>query len=213
MVTPDKPDLSSLPEGLTGGDLVKIPAGTRIFQSGDACSQFFYLIDGTIRVDLIAKGGRAIMLYRFGADETCILTTSCLLSGDNYCAEAHTETDITVYVVPFASFESQLNQSEEFRRLVFSSFSERLASMMGKIEEVAFIPIETRLAARLLELGTAHSIIHVTHEQLSVDLGTAREVVSRKLAQWEKQGLVARARGTVTLINIGKLKTIAALGD
>lgn len=213
MATPDARDLSSLPDGLKGGDLVKVPSGTRIFQSGDACSQFFYLMEGTIRVDLIAKGGRSIMLYRFGADETCILTTSCLLSGDNYCAEAHTETDITVYVVPFTSFEDQLNQSEEFRRLVFSSFSERLASMMGKIEEVAFVPIETRLAARLLEIRSTDNVIHATHEQLSIDLGTAREVVSRKLAQWERKGLVARARGTVKLVNIQKLEAISALGD
>lgn len=203
----------SLPEGLTGGQLVTLPAGTRVFQAGDACTQFFYLIEGAIRVDLIAKGGRAILLYRFGADETCILTTSCLLSGDQYCAEAHTESEVKAYVVPFASFEAQLNSSEDFRRLVFSSFSERLASMMGKIEEVAFTPIETRLAMRLLEMRPADDTVHVTHDQLAVDLGTAREVVSRKLAQWEKSGLIVRARGTLRLINIGKLENIAALGD
>jgi len=56
--------------------------------------------------------------------------------------------------------------------------------MMGKIEEVAFVPIEARLAARLLELGIRQSTIRITHEQIAIILGTAREVVSRKLAQW-----------------------------
>lgn len=213
MATRDSTSTSSLPDGLKGGQLVTLPAGTRVFQAGDACTQFFYLIEGAIRVDLIAKGGRAIMLYRFGADETCILTTSCLLSGDKYCAEAHTESDVQAYVVPFATFEAQLNQSEAFRRLVFSSFSERLASMMGKIEEVAFIPIETRLATRLLELTTSEGTVFATHDQLAIDLGTAREVVSRKLAQWEKSGLIQRARGSLRLVNVRKLENIAALGD
>ncbi|MEO1149656.1 MAG: cyclic nucleotide-binding domain-containing protein [Pseudomonadota bacterium] len=122
MVAQNTEDTFYLPEGLKGGQLVDLPAGTRVFQAGDACTQFFYLIEGAIRVDLITKGGRAIMLYRFGADETCILTTSCLLSGDKYCAEAHTESDVKAYIVPFSSFEVQLNQSEEFRRLVFFPF-------------------------------------------------------------------------------------------
>jgi len=56
------------------------------------------LLEGSIRVDLTAKNGRSIMLYRFGADETCVLTTSCLMSGDDYCAEAHTESAIKACV-------------------------------------------------------------------------------------------------------------------
>lgn len=213
MATRDDTCASSLPDGLKGGQLVTLPAGTRVFQAGDACTQFFYLIRGAIRVDLIAKGGRAIMLYRFGADQTCVLTTSCLLSGDKYCAEAHTESDVQAYVVPFASFEAQLNQSEAFRRLIFSSFSDRLAAMMERIEEVAFVPIETRLATRLLTLTASDGLVLITHDQLANDLGTAREVVSRKLAQWEKSGLIERARGAVRLVNVRKLENIAALGD
>lgn len=205
--------LSSVPDCLKGGNLIRLPAGARLFQTGDDCTQFFYLIDGKIRVDLIAKGGRAIMLYRFGADEPCILTMSCLLSGDKYCAEAHTETEVKAYVVPLSSFEEQMNSSEDFRRLVFSSFSARLSSMMGKIEEIAAVSIDARLASRLLEMRSSHPMIHVTHEQLAVDLGTAREVVSRRLAQWEKNGLIKRARGSLRLLNIGQIESMAKLSD
>lgn len=85
--------------------------------------------------------------------------------------------------------------------------------MMGKIEEIAFVPIDTRLASRLLELRSDNPTIHITHEQLALDLGTAREVVSRKLAQWETKGLIARARGSVRLVNVRKLEQMSALGD
>ncbi len=149
------------------------------------------------------------MLYRFGADETCVLTTSCLLGGDDYCAEAHVEEDAKACIVPHTMFEARVNDSFEFRRLVFASFSERLVSMMNKIEEVAFIPIGTRLASRVLQIQNNEDIIIATHEQLASDLGTSREVISRKLAQWEQQGIIKRGRGSLRIINMAKIQRMA----
>ena len=202
-----------IPEMFANAQRVSLPAGTRVFQSGDACTQFFYLLSGSIRVDLISKTGKSIMLYRFGGDETCILTTSCLLSGDDYCAEAHVETDVEACVLPLNSFNAMLDQSDAFRSLVFTSFSQRLAAMMGKIEDVAFVPIEQRLAARVLDLADQTLWITATHEQLANDLGSAREVISRKLSLWEKQGLVERTRGAFQIVDFAGLKTLADLRD
>jgi len=206
-------DAGTLPDCLNEAEIIRLPKGARIFTPGDSCNQFFYLLEGVIRVDLIARSGKAITLYRFGASETCILTTSCLLSGEDYCAEAHVEEPVKTCIVPFAAFETGLNQSAEFRHLVFSSFAQRLSAMMGKIEEVAFTPIDTRLAARVLELNASNKIIHVTHEQLAADLGTAREVISRKFAQWEKTGMIERARGSLRVLNTQKLERMAELRD
>lgn len=202
-----------IPEMFANAQRVSLPAGTRVFQSGDACTQFFYLLSGSIRVDLISKTGKSIMLYRFGGDETCILTTSCLLSGDDYCAEAHVETDVEACVLPLNSFNAMLDQSDAFRSLVFTSFSQRLAAMMGKIEDVAFVPIEQRLAARVLDLADQTLWITATHEQLANDLGSAREVISRKLSLWEKHGLVERTRGAFQIVDLAGLKTLADLRD
>ena len=43
------------------------------------------------------------------------------------------------------------------------------------------------------------STISTTHEQIAKNLGTAREVVSRMLKYFEKEGLVSLGRGTVTI--------------
>ena len=202
-----------IPDMLAGGTRVSLPAGTRVFQSGDECTQFFYLLSGSIRVDLISKTGKSIMLYRFGGDETCILTTACLLSGDDYCAEAHVETDVEACVLSRAAFKAQLDQSSDFRMLVFESFSHRLAAMMTKIEDVAFIPIEARLAARVIDIADKNLWIYATHEQLANDLGSAREVISRKLSLWDRQGLIDRARGAFQIIDYRSLKKLSELSD
>ena len=206
----DRPGDGRIPDCLRDADVVRLSKGAVVFQAGDACTRFFYLLDGSVRVDLVSRAGKSILLYRFGADQTCVLTTSCLMSGEDYCAEAHVEEDAIVCVIPYPVFEAKLNSSPEFRRLVFSSLSQRLAAMMGKIEDVAFVSIDMRLAARVLELSEGADLIHATHEQLAVDLGTSREVVSRKLAQWEDGGLVARGRGSLRILKPQELRRRAA---
>ncbi len=160
---------------------MSIPAGARIFQPGDACTQFVYLIKGIVRVDLITKSGKPITLYRFGGGETCVMTTSCLLGGDDYCAAAYVEQPVRAATLSQTVFHEKLNSSDDFRKLVFSSIASRLAAMMTKIEDIASTPIDIRLAQRLIELGDGAAALHVTHDQLAADLGTAREVISRGL--------------------------------
>ncbi|MEL6323865.1 MAG: Crp/Fnr family transcriptional regulator [Pseudomonadota bacterium] len=212
---PEDKDAAIIPDCLQGAQTVSLPRGHLVFQAGDPCSQFFYLLSGSIRVDLISKSGKAIMLYRFGGDETCVLTTSCLLGGDDYCAEAHVEEDARACVLSQAAFEERLGTSAAFRHLVFASFSQRLAEMMGKIEEVAFAPIDARLANWLLTPADASDPhqISVTHEKLAADLGTAREVISRKLSQWERLDIIARGRGVIQILDPNKLRRMATLGD
>lgn len=213
-----EPGPSNIPDSLQDAQPVSLPKGMRVFTAGDACTQFFYLLAGSIRVDLIAKTGRTIALYRFGAGQTCILTTSCLLSGEDYCAEAIVEEDVSALVLPQSTFRVRLSQSAPFRDIVFSSFAERLTAMMGKIEEVAFSPLDQRLAKWILKEPCDEGLITTTHDQIAADLGTAREVVSRKLSAWERQGLVERSRGTLRILERGAISRLsqsdnAALGD
>ena len=85
---------------------VSLKAGTQVFGAGDPCRNFYFLLEGSIRVDLISRNGKSIMLYRFGEGETCILTTSCLLGGEDYSAEAHVEKDTVAIAVPESEFQA-----------------------------------------------------------------------------------------------------------
>jgi CRP/FNR family transcriptional regulator len=192
---------------------VSLPTGAKVFRPGGQCDTFYYIITGTIRVDLLTEDGRSVLLYEINADETCVLTTACILSGDAYAAEATAQTPVTAYAMAKSDFDTQLQLSSAFRNLVFTSFGTRVALMMGKVDEIAFQTIDARLARRILKLGEETAVISTTHDQLGHDLGTAREVVSRKLKIWEKKGLIQRDRGTLTLLDRAKLSALAAMGD
>ena len=136
-----------------------------------------------------------------------------MISDHTYCAEAITETEIDAVAIPKIKFQELLHNSQPFREIVFQSFSYRLSAMMHKIDEVSFASLDKKLARRLLKLREKAEVIDVTHEHLANDVGSAREVVSRKLVDWEKQGLIARGRGSIRLTAEFDLKKIADLGD
>ena len=199
---------------LASAQIVKLEQGRFVFHAGDMCEAFLLLLNGEVRVQLTSAGGREITLYRIGRGGSCILTTSCLLSNENYPAEAIAESDVEALAIPISSFQDALEESQWFRRFVFDGFSMRLTSVIQKIEHIAFTSIDARLAAVLLELDRK-GIQKITHQDIAVELGTAREVVSRHLKRFESHGWVQLGRGKVALVDRDRIQamTTPAFGD
>lgn len=179
------------------GTRMAVPRGTVLFRIGGLCHNFLMLLDGTVRVQMTAETGREIVLYRVGAGETCILTTACLMTRAGYSAEGVAETDLDAIALGAGAFHELLARSAVFRDFVFASFGTRLLGMMMLVEEVAFGRIDLRLARFLVDHRDARGGLDTTHQTLAVELGTAREVVSRQLKEFERRGLVELSRGRV----------------
>ncbi len=189
--------------------ILRLPQGSRIFGPGQSPGSYLLLLDGDIRVSQTSEGGREIVLYRVSAGESCALTTVCLLGDDDYQAEAIAETDIEAVAIPRSTFDDVIARSPVFRRFVFAAFSHRVTDLFKLIDEVAFQRMDVRLAAKLVELAGASDTLVLTHQQLAAELGTAREVVSRQLHEFQRRGWVTSARGSMTIDNRAALQTLA----
>lgn len=187
-----------------------LPAGTKVFEAGAPCRDFLMIAEGRVRVQQVSAEGREIVLYRVGAGESCILTTACLLAHEDYAAEAVAETEVGGILLSREGFNRLLAGSARFRDLVFAGFARRLADLMHLVEEVAFGHVDTRLAERLLALAGAGDAVHHTHQELAIELGTAREVVSRQLKEFERRGHVDLERGRIALRDRAALAALAA---
>jgi cyclic nucleotide-binding protein len=77
------------------------------------------------------------------------------------------------------------------------------------VDEIAFKRLDRRLAEKLLELADAQGVVVTTHQELSVELGSAREVISRQLRVFREKGWVAVARGKVRILNAMALSQLA----
>lgn len=176
-----------------------IPSGTILFQDGAECSAYVLVLDGSIRVQKVAENGREIVLYRVESGQSCVLTTNCLITREDYAAEGIAETEIRALILPAATFRTLLGQSEAFRDFVFSAYATRIADLLMLIEEVAFGRIDVRLGGWLRQRTDGNGEIRATHQEIATELGTAREVVSRQLKEFERRGWVGLHRGRVEI--------------
>lgn len=189
--------------------LIKAQARTVVFEPGMAADRLLLLLKGTVRVQQLAESGREIVLYRVQAGECCVLTTSCLLAAENYTAEGIAETAIEAVTVARADFEQLLAQSELFRKFVFMFWSQRITDLFVMVESLAFERMEVRLARKLLELSNGESRLDATHHELAVELGSAREVMSRQLAKLQRRGWILQKRGVIEITDIDNLQALA----
>jgi CRP/FNR family transcriptional regulator len=183
--------------------------GRSHFWPGKAPENLLLLLEGTVRVQQTSESGRDILLYRVGAGESCVLTTACLLAYEDYSAEGIAETDLSAVLVPRRTFDDLIARSPEFRRFVFTAYSRRITDLFLVIEEIVFRRLDVRLAQKLLLLADRDGSLQATHQSLAQELGTAREVVSRQLQEFQRRGWVELGRGVVRITAPAGLRRLA----
>lgn len=188
--------------------VLSVPKGTVVFTPGDKPDSLLLLLDGVVRVQQLSKDGREIVLYRVRAGESCVLTTACLLAFEEYSAEGIAETEVEAATIPVALFDELISSSKNFRQFVFSTYSQRITELMHVIEDVAFHRIDVRLADKLLALSGGDQKIKITHQELSKELGSAREVVSRQLSEFQRRQWISQSRGAIELLDIDSLRDL-----
>ncbi len=186
-----------------------IPGGATLFSPGEAVKGYVIVLSGRVGVHLVGPTGRDILLYQVAPGQSCIQSTLGLFGGDDYTAEATTDTDTRLVLVPRGLFFSLLDSSPEFRRIVFQAFAGRMQSMMQLIENVSFMRVEERLAALLLERADAEGRLRMTQADMATAIGSAREVVSRRLDKLARAGHIAHERGMVQILDRPAVERLA----
>lgn len=176
-----------------------LPAGTSVFHHEAPCQHYLWVANGSVRVSLITTAGNELLLYRVNPGESCMLTTTCLMSSTPYPAQGVTEKPVTAVLLPKKDFEAALMSSVEFRQEVFGQLGARLAQIISRIESVKYQDIDVRLAQTLLLHADEGDRICKTHQQLAAEIGTSREVTSRHLKSLEKRRWLVLGRGCITI--------------
>jgi CRP/FNR family transcriptional regulator len=134
------------------------------------------------------------------------------MASEAYSAGAMAESEIELALIPHLQFKDALAGSENFRSFVLTTLSRRLGQMMSLVEQVAFRQLDLRLAWLLGHLfGQGSSPrLRITHQELAMELGTSREVISRMLKEFERMGCIILRRGEIELLSSDTLKRLTA---
>lgn len=188
---------------------LRAPAGTRLFRDGESCLYYFLVVDGSVQVQKTTSDGHEIVLYHVNAGQTCELTTSCMLGGEEYVADAVAITPVHVVLISKEQFNEAVLNSPSFRKFVYASLDKGVADLVSLIGTVAFVHVDVRLAQQLIESQDPCHLVRATHQDIARELGTAREVISRRLKGFERNGWVKLHRGWIEIVDEPALKNVA----
>lgn len=183
---------------------MQVPADTVLFSENAACQGFPLVLEGEIRVSRHSGDGRSLELYRVGPGELCLVSSACLFRAQPLSALGRTTRATRFLLITPALFNRWID-TPEFRNDVLGLFAERMADLTALVDAVAFQRLDRRLAAALLGRGQQ---LRLTHQALADELGTVREIVTRLLRRFEREGWVALGREQITIVNSAALRAL-----
>jgi len=183
-----------------------VAPGTTLFHENDPCPGFPMVLGGEVRVARSSSSGRELELYRVQVGEICLVSSASLFAGQTLSARGSTTQPTELVLLPAEVFRRAM-MHEPFRDFVLGLFATRMADLAGLVESIAFQRLDQRLAGTLLGHGPQ---IHTTHQALADELGTVREMVTRLLHRFEREGMVALSRECITIQDSAALRALAA---
>lgn len=192
--------------------------GEILFREGAASDEISILTEGSVKVYRLAEDGRQQTLWVLGAGDCFCFAPS--FHRTRYPVTAQCMTQVRLLRLGREHCLSLLGADLGAASGMIRCLCERLAALASLLEVVSTREVRKRLARLLLDLArtrgsrTAEGTLvdaGLTHDELAAWVGTAREVISRTLEQFQRQGLVRLGRRRLLIRDLSRLQAVTAL--
>lgn len=177
---------------------IKVPKNNLLFYQGDVCDNILWLTKGEVRLYTQSDEIEEITLYTLKAGEQCIVNTASLLSQTEAIASAETMTDIEGCFIDVESVKTLTKLSDVYQSYLFSLYQLRFSTLTNLISDIKFKRLDERILEWLEKQN--RKIVEITHEQLAIELGSSRVVISRLLKELEKKEKLMLYRGRIEFL-------------
>lgn len=197
---------------LRGARLGRFSAGDFVQGGGLGCAGVIFVREGSLRAYMTSESGRQITLFRVGRGGCCVLAASCILPMVTFDISLDAAEDALLAIVDPQRFSEAMAADARLEAFAYRQATERLSDVMWVMQQVLFMSFDERLAVFLLDEAsrTGSPVLRLTHDEIARHLGSAREVVSRMLKYFSSEGLVALSRGSVEVVDKGRLRALAS---
>jgi CRP/FNR family transcriptional regulator len=182
------------------------------FQQGSQINQLALLGSGSVRVFVGSEFGREVTLYHINPGDSCPINMLSILLNRKAPAIAMVESLLQAVVIESGHFRKWVSEHDVVRHYVFETFASRMVDVLSLLEDIKFRKLEKRLAEYLINQlpppDSSLAVINITHERLASELGSAREVISRLLGEFERMGFVELARARIFVNNKQALQKV-----
>lgn len=188
---------------INNASIIEYQSGQLIHHGKNDCVGILIIVSGKLRTYMISNEGKEITLFYLQPHNVCVLSAACILDSIDFEVLVEAKTTCQIIQISSAAFLQLSKQNIYVELFSYKLATERFSDVMWAMQQLLFMSFDQRLAAYLIEASdrTNSLDIKITHEQIAQDLNSAREVVSRMLKYFAKEGYVHLSRGKIHLIN------------
>lgn len=189
--------------------------GEALFHAGDEVRSLYLVVRGSVRVYRVGRGGtRELTLHVEGPRQLVSGVTAFQEQAAperlvTYPAHAEVlQTPTELLSLPAQAVREAAYHTPALAQAVIAYFARRQAELLERMESLVFSELGERLAAYLLEHAAAPWPLP-TNSELAALLGTVPELVSRKLGEFYRLGVIRLERRVVQVVDRPALTELA----
>ena len=189
--------------------------GEVLWRAGTASRGLYVVLRGEVRL-VSTRDGRQHLVHVSGPGAT--MGEVPLFTALAYPATAIVSRESECLVLPADEIRALVKRNGAVASWFLHRMSQRVDGLVARLERQTFGGVRRRLAASLIGLAGQSVEAVVTlprpRTEWAEDLGTVREVLSRELRAFEREGLVERlGPRSLKLVDERRLEEIALLAD
>lgn len=196
---------------LTSALPLNLKKGQRLFERGDPGGTMYVVLQGRIEISVVSAAGRKISLNLISAGN-CFGEVS-MIDKQIRTASAVALEPTSLQPIGRSTFFAAARLCPELAITIAEILSERVRWVSDSVEDYALLPLDRRLARRLLllhdQFSSPDGTIAIAQSDLADFAGATRESTNKILMQWKSQGLIALKRRTIQLTDRPRLDQIA----
>ena len=195
----------------SGARSIHFSKGQSLYRGDMECAGVLIMKSGSIRVYITSEEGREVTLYILESGDICIFSASCVLESIDFDVSIDAKSDCDIIQVNSSVFSSISSKNVYVELFSYKLATERFSDVMWAMQQILFTSFDKRLARFLIEESKRSDSLDIsmTHEQIAKYLGSAREVVSKMLKYFSRDGYVSLSRGGIHILDKNALAKLA----
>jgi CRP-like cAMP-binding protein len=209
-------DAAELQDLLERAQLCPMKKGDVLLHQGDAGDYLIILLDGTIRVSMVASNGREIILDYL--EPGAVIGEIALLDGGERTASVTALGEGKYLKLGAKAFRDVLEKHPSVAWRLLRVMARRLRNANNTIESdraYASGPRLARTLQRLMQKGAEGAALRLdlSQSELGAFAGISRENINRQLGAWADVGIVSLESGRVRVLDREVLEEIAMAAE
>jgi CRP/FNR family cyclic AMP-dependent transcriptional regulator len=203
-------DAAALERVASGARSRRFRRGEVIFHVGDPGDALFVIVSGDVKISLPSETGDEAILATLRPGD--VFGELALLDGAPRSATATALTPTDTVVLPRDRFRELIATEAGVRDALLASLAGELRRLTTHVEELHFLDMTGRLAARLVRLaqeggtpeggGSIRLRANLTQGDLASMVGCTRQSVNKLLGQFTDEGFIRQERQGILVLDL-----------